>query len=217
MTLDFTAILTVWPALLRGAGMTLLLAGSVMVIATPCAMLVALGRNSRSAALRGTLGVLSWIVRGIPPLLLLLMVFFLPNDFGVSLPPFASAVAGLSLYMGFTFGEVFRAGLLSIDRGQYQAADALGLPPLRIFRRVVLPQMLPVVLPPYVSHLSSLLKNTSLATVVAVRELTSVGKSLLAVTYRPVETLLVVGVIYAAFSAVLLLAQYRLERRWGRR
>lgn len=215
--LDFSALLLVWPALLNGAAATLLLAGTVLVAATPCAVLVALARDGRHAWLRRTLAVASWVVRGIPPLLLLLIVFFLPTDYGVTLPPFASAVTGLAIYMTFTYGEVFRAGLASVDRGQYHAADALGLPPLRTFRRVVLPQVLPVVLPSFVSHTSSLLKNTSLATVVAVRELTAVGKSLLAVTYRPLETLIVVGAVYAAFSAVLLLLQHRLERRWARR
>jgi len=217
MTLDFATVLGLWPAFASGAGMTLLLTACVLVVATPLAMLVATGRNSRSRLSRTILAVLSWIVRGIPPLLILLIVFFVPADFGVNLPPFVSAITGLSLYMSFTFAEVFRAGLLSIDRGQYQAADALGLPPWRIFRRLILPQMMPAVLPPYVSHVSSLLKNTSLATVVAIRELTAVGKSLLAVTYRPLETLIVVGAIYAAFSAVLFVVQASLERRWPKR
>ena len=217
MQLDFIAVVGLCPALLRGAGLTLLLSGTVLLIATPGGMLVALGRDSRFGALRRVLGGVSWLVRGMPPLLLLLMVFFLPTDFGVNLSPFTAAVTGLSIYMGFTFGEVFRAGLASVGHGQYQAADSLGLPPARIVRRIILPQIAPVVLPSYVSHTSSLLKNTSLATVVAVRELTSVGKSLLAVTYRPLETLCVVGLIYAGFSGALLLVQHRLERRWGRR
>lgn len=217
MGFDFAAILSVWPALARGAGMTLLLTGTVLLLATPLAMLVALGRQGRSRVVQTVLALLSWIVRGIPPLLLLLIVFFLPPDYGVTLTPFVSAVTGLAIYMTFIFGEVFRAGLISIDRGQYQAADSLGLPPWRTFRRIVLPQLIPVVLPSYVSHASSLLKNTSLATVVAVRELTSVGKSLMAVTFRPLETLVAVGLVYAAFSAVLLLLQFRLERRWARR
>ena len=217
MGLDFAAVLSAWPALVRGAAMTLLLTATVLLLATPCAMLVALGRQGRSLIVRSTLGALSWITRGIPPLLLLLIVFFLPPDYGIRLTPFASAVAGLALYMMFIFGEVFRAGLISIDRGQYQAADALGLPPWRIFRRIVLPQLIPVVLPSYVSHASSLLKNTSLATVVAVRELTSVGKSLMAVTFRPLETLVAVGLVYAGFSAVLLFLQFWLEQRWAKR
>lgn len=217
MALDFGAVLSAWPALARGAGLTLLLTGAVLVLATPCAMAVAVGRQGRWRPVNAVLAVLSWIVRGIPPLLLLLIVFFLPSDYGVTLPPFASAVTGLAIYMAFVFGEVFRAGLIAIDRGQYQAADALGLSPWRTFRRIVLPQVIPVVLPSYVSHASSLLKNTSLATVVAVQELASVGKGLMAITFRPLETLALVGLVYAGFSAVLLLLQFRLERRWARR
>jgi His/Glu/Gln/Arg/opine family amino acid ABC transporter permease subunit len=217
MNLDFATVLNLWPALARGAAMTLLLTLAVLLVATPPAMLLAMARDSRRAVLRRPVAMASWIVRGIPPILLLLIVFFVPADFGVNLPPFAAALAGLSLYMAFTFAEVFRAGLRSIDRGQHHAVAALGLPPLRSFRRLLLPQMLPAVLPPYVSHVSSLLKNTSLATVVAIRELTAVGKSLLAATYRPLETLFVVGLIYAAFSAALFVLQARLERRWPKR
>lgn len=217
MGLDFGAILSVWPALASGAGMTLLLTAAVLLLATPGGLAVAVGRQGRWRTIAAALATLSWIVRGIPPLLLLLIVFFLPPDYGVTLSPFVSAVTGLAIYMTFIFGEVFRAGLIAIDSGQYQAADALGLSPWRTLRRIVLPQVLPVVLPSYVSHASSLLKNTSLATVVAVRELTSVGKSLMAVTFRPLETLIVVGLVYAGFSAVLLLVQFRLERRWAAR
>ena len=215
MSLDFGAVLGVWPALARGAGTTLLLTGCVLAVATPAGMAVAAGR--RSGAWVGVpLAVLGWVVRGIPPILILLMVFFVPAEFGVTLPPFVSAVTGLSIYMAFTYAEVFRAGLLSIDRGQHQAADALGLPPWRVFRRIVLPQMMAAIVPPYFSHTSSLLKNTALAAVVAIRELTAVGKSLLAVTYRPLETLFVVAVVYAAFSAVLFLLQSGFERRFVR-
>jgi len=211
--LDFSAVLALWPALLAGAGMTLLLTGCVMLVATPTGLLLALGRDRGPTLLRVMLATLSWLVRGLPPLLLLLLVFFIPSDFGVNLPPFAAAVSGLGLYMAFTYAEVFRAGLAAVPPGPVQAAHALGLSPPRILWRIVLPQMRAAVLPPYMSHTSSLLKNTALATVVAVRELTSVGKSLFAVTYRPLETLFVIGLIYAAFSVLLFLAQSRLERR----
>ena len=95
MALDFGAVLSAWPALARGAGLTLLLTGAVLVLATPCAMAVAVGRQGRWRPVNAVLAVLSWIVRGIPPLLLLLIVFFLPPDYGVTLPPFASFVGSL--------------------------------------------------------------------------------------------------------------------------
>jgi His/Glu/Gln/Arg/opine family amino acid ABC transporter permease subunit len=210
---DFSTVLALWPALLAGAGMTLLLTGCVMVVATPPALLLALGRDRGPSVLRGSIAVLSWLVRGLPPLLLLLLVFFIPSDFGVNLPPFTAAISGLGVYMAFTYSEVFRAGFASVPPGPVQAAHALGLSPVRILWRIVLPQMRVSVVPPYMSHTSSLLKNTALTTVVAVRELTSVGKSLFAVTYRPLETLFVIGLIYAGFSAALFLLQSRLERR----
>jgi His/Glu/Gln/Arg/opine family amino acid ABC transporter permease subunit len=215
--MDFTAVFAAWPVLLSGTLMTLGLTGAVLLVATPAGFLFALARNSRHVWLQRTMAVASWLVRGIPPLLLLLIVFFVPGQFGVNMPSFLSALVGMGLYMAFYFAEIFRGGLASVGRGQFQAAESLGLSPLRTFGRIILPQMLPAVLPSYISHASSLLKNTALASAVAVRELTGVAKSLFAVTYRPLETLIVVAAIYALISALLFLVQFALERRWARR
>lgn len=217
MQLDFSTVFAVWPALLSGTLMTLALTGAVLLISTPLGFAYALARNSRSIVLGIVMAVVSWLIRGIPPLLLLLIVFFVPGQFGLNMPSFLSALIGMSLYMSCYFGEVFRGGLASIDRGQYQAADALGLATGRTFRRIIVPQMLPAILPSYVSHASSLLKNTALASAVAVRELTGVAKGLFSVTYRPLETLLVVALIYAVISGAMFALQFGLEHRWAGR
>lgn len=213
--MDFSSVLLIWPALLKGTLMTLALTGSVLAISTPAGLAIALARNVRSLPLQVLMVVVSAVIRGIPPLLLLLIVFFVPGQFGLNIPSFLSALIGMSLYMSFYFAEIFRGALLSIDHGQYEAADVLGLSPLRKFRRIVLPQMLPVALPSYVSHASALLKNTALASAVAVPELTGVAKGLFAVTFRPLETLLVVGAIYAVLSGLMFLVQFAFERRWA--
>ncbi len=209
--LSFGPVFAAWPALLRGAGMTLLLTVTIVAAATPCGVAVAVGRDRGPAAARVVLGFLSWIVRGLPPLLILMIVFFMPPDYGIELPPFAAAVTGLGLYMTFIYAEVFRAGFAAVPPGTVEAARALGLRRVPILWRVVLPQALRAVLAPFVSHTASLLKNTVLATVVGVREVTSVGKSLFAITFRPLEVLLLVALFFAAVSAVMFAAQARLE------
>ena len=212
MNLDFGIILIVWPALLRGTVVAIELTLAVLVAATPLAVLVALGRDLSIPAVRLPLAILSAVLRGIPPLLVLFIVFFGLPPLGIPLEPFPSAVLAMTLYMAFYFGEVFRGGLVSIPPGQWQAADALGLPRRRTVVRIILPQTLPAVLPPYISHATEVLKGTALATAVAVPELTSAARQVFVVTYRPFEILIVAAIIYAILDGLLLSVQFAGER-----
>jgi His/Glu/Gln/Arg/opine family amino acid ABC transporter permease subunit len=218
MPLDFSSVIKAWPVLAQGTLTTLLLTASVLAVATPVGILVAIGRDSTHRLVSTPLYIASWICRGIPPLILLLIAFFIPAEFGLALPPFAAAVLGLALYLAFYFGEIFRGGLASISPSQRHAADALGLSPFHVLRRITLPQILPAIMPSYVSQSSSLLKASALASAVSVRELTSAGKGLYSVTFQPLETLLVVAAIYALFSALMFALQKFVENRFaGRR
>lgn len=214
--MQFGVLLTVWPALLRGTIVTVELTGAVLLLATPLGILVAELRNIRQPAVRTALAVASWAFRGIPPLLILFFVFFGLPQFGVTLPPFPSAVIGMTAYMAFYFAEAFRAGYESIPAGQWRAAEALGLSNARTLFRVILPQTVPATLPSFMSHATDLLKGTTLAAAVAVPELTAAAKQVFVVTYRPIEILVAAGVIYAVLDAVLLVLQ-ALGEGWARR
>ncbi|MDQ0390486.1 amino acid ABC transporter permease [Labrys monachus] len=216
MALHFDILLTVWPALLRGTLVTVELTVAVLVLATPLGVVVAELRNIRQPAIHAALAVVSWIFRGIPPLLILFFVFFGLPFLGVTLQPFPSAVIGMTLYMAFYFAEVFRAGYESVPAGQWRAAEALGLSRARTIIRIILPQTLPAVLPSFISHSTDLLKGTALAAAVAVPELTNAAKQVFVVTYRPFEVLLAAGAIYAVLDSVLLVLQSYGER-WSRR
>lgn len=216
MSLDFGIILVVWPALLRGTLVTIELTLAVLVASTPLAVLVALGRDLGGRAIALPLAVLSAMLRGVPPLLVLFIVFFGLPPLRIRLEPFPSAVVAMTLYMTFYFGEVFRAGLASIPKGQWQAADALGLGRVHILCRIILPQTVPAALPPYISHATEVLKGTALATAVAVPELTAAAKQVFVVTYRPFEILIVAAVIYGILDAILLSVQV-VGERWARR
>lgn len=217
MKLDFSILTVVWPALLNGALVTIALTLAVLAIATPLGVLVALGRGARSTALRSALAAASWVLRGVPPLLILFFAFFALPVVGVKLPPLPSAIIAMSAYMAFYFGEVFRSGLLSVPAGQWRAAEALGLPPGHTLVRIVLPQTLPAALPPYISHATEVLKGTALAAAVAVPELTSAAKQVFVVTYRPFEILIAAAAIYAVLDSALLLLQWQGERWAARR
>ncbi|WP_201833204.1 ABC transporter permease subunit [Microvirga zambiensis] len=217
MTLDFSILGTVWPALLRGTLVTVELTAAVLAVATPGGILVALLRGAPSRTLRTILATLSWICRGVPPLLLLFFVFFGLPVIGIKLPPLPSAVIAMSLYMSFYFGEVFRAGLNSVPAGQWKAAEALGLSPARTLIRIILPQTIPAALPPYISHATEILKGTALAAAVSVPELTSAAKQVFVVTFRPFEILIAAAAIYAILDSLLLVLQIYGERWAARR
>lgn len=214
MELDFSGVPTVWPALLRGTLVTIELTVAVILIATPLGVIVALLRGSPSRGIRAAILTLSWIFRGVPPLLILFFAFFVLPFLGLRLDPLPSAIVAMSSYMAFYFAEAFVAGLNSVPAGQWQAARALGLPPARILVRIVLPQTIPAALPPYISHTTEILKGTALAAAVAVPELSSAAKRVFVVTYRPLEILIVAAAIYAVLDALLLLPQF-LGERWA--
>lgn len=217
MSLDFSILGTVWPALLSGTLVTLRLTVTVLVLATPLGVLVALGRRSRHVWLAQGLAAASWVFRGVPPLLILFVAFFGLPYLGVKLSPLPSAVVGMTAYMAFYFGEIFRSGLESVPAGQWRAAAALGLSPARTLLRVILPQTIPAALPSYISHATEVLKGTALAAAVAVPELTSAAKQVFVVTYRPFEILLAAAAIYALLDALLIGLQIAGERWASRR
>ncbi|MGH2339882.1 amino acid ABC transporter permease [Segnochrobactraceae bacterium EtOH-i3] len=216
MALDFSILAVVWPALLRGALVTIELTVLVLLFATPAGVGVALLARSRVRGVRRAVMVASWVMRGVPPLLVLFLMFFGLPVIGYRVQPLPSAVMAMTLYMAFYFGEVFRAGLDSVPDGQWRAAKALGLSPARTLFRIILPQTIPAALPPYISHATEVLKGTALAASVAVPELTSAAKQVFVVTYRPFEILIAAAAIYALIDAVFIGVQ-ALGERWARR
>lgn len=207
MHLDFHILLVVWPALLRGTLVTVELTLVVLAAATPCGIVVALLRDTPLLWLRRAMAAISWVVRGVPPLLVLFLVFFGLPLVGPRLSPFVSAAIAMTGYMAFYFGEIFRAGIESVPEGQWRAAAALGLSPARTLFRIIMPQTIPAALPPYISHATDLLKGTALAAAVAVPELTNAAKQVFAVTYRPFEILLAAAAIYAILDTALIALQ----------
>jgi len=156
------------------------------------------------------------IFRGTPLLIQLVWIYYaLPIAIGVSFSAFFSTVLTLWLNMGAFLGEIFRAGIQSIDRGQRDAAFVLGMNYRQTMQHIVLPQAVTRMLPPIGSSMIVILKDSSLASVLAVPELTYQGTVLQASTFRPIEILTVVAVIYFILNYPLTLFVDWLERRTG--
>jgi polar amino acid transport system permease protein len=153
------------------------------------------------------------------PLLVQLVWFYyaLPVIIGVQLPANVAGGLVLALYTGAFYAEIFRGGILSIERGQWDAARSLGLRPWPVLRTVILPQAIRLMIPPFINQSVIQLKNTSLVSVIAVPDLLYQGELITAATYRPLEVYTIVAILYFAVLFPATLLAQAVERRFARR
>ncbi|MBM3484089.1 MAG: amino acid ABC transporter permease [Alphaproteobacteria bacterium] len=152
------------------------------------------------------------------PLLIQIVWFFyaLPIVINFNLPAWAAAGLGLTLYMGSFCAEIFRAGVMSIDKGQWQAARALGMTYMQLMRRIILPQATRRMVPPFVNQSVLQLKNTSLLYVVAVPDIMYVSSQITSTSYRPLEVYTFAALLYFALLYPMTQLARRLEARVDR-
>ena len=180
------------------------------------ALLVALARLSRVPVLSWLARAYISVIRGTPLLVQLFLIFYALPSLGVVIDPFPSAVIAFSLNVGGYAAETIRAAILSVPRGQWEAASTIGLGPPMTLRRVVLPQALRVSVPPLSNTFISLVKDTSLASTIMVTELLRKAQEIAAPTYEFMTLYSLAAVIYWLICLVLSSAQGRLERRLDR-
>jgi His/Glu/Gln/Arg/opine family amino acid ABC transporter permease subunit len=211
---DFDIIRRSWPILRDATWVSIELFAASLVLATILGLVLALMRMSKVAPLRWFAATYVWIFRGLPALVILFFAFFwLGNSLGLT--PFQSAILGLSASSGAYKAEIIRAGLLAVDRGQYEASEALGFTKAHYMRRIIIPQGIRVMVPNYVSNSTLLFKSTSLATVIGLNELTGRARQLANSTFQPIEILAAAGVIYLAITSLMTLSQGFIERRFA--
>jgi His/Glu/Gln/Arg/opine family amino acid ABC transporter permease subunit len=202
------------PQLLEACLETLRLTAAALVIALAGGAVVTLGRLAPSGVLRRVATAYVEVARGLPALVILFLIYFgLPAVApGLELDSFAAAAVGLGLQGAAVVGEIFRAGLLAIDRGQREAALTLGLTPARALLDVLVPQAARVVLPPVGNYAIGLLKDTSIASIIAAPDLMLRAKDLASSSFMPMQLYVLAAILYFAMSYPLSLAVRRLER-----
>jgi polar amino acid transport system permease protein len=200
--------------LLQGLRMTIIISLVSMVLASIIGLIAALMRLSRIAILERISILYVDFFRSVPAMVVLIWFYYcLPILTGIDLPAVLSAVVGLSLYMGSYMAEIYRGGIMSIEKGQREAAAALGMTGAQAMRRIILPQAVVRMLPPMGSSFISLVKESSLASVVAVAELMRRGHALTAFTFRSSEVFTVVAVLYFVVTYPLAIFVNSLHRR----
>ncbi|OLZ72642.1 amino acid ABC transporter permease [Streptomyces sp. IMTB 2501] len=211
-------------AILRGLWLTLWLTAVVMVLGFALGTLLAAFRLSANPVLRAVSWGYVWLFRSIPILVQLLLWFNIgalyPQVLGVKtvnlLTPVAVAVVGLTLHEAAFAAEVVRAGILSVDRGQIEAAQALGLSRSRRWWRIVLPQAMRAIVPPAGNMLIGTLKGTSIVSVIAVDDLLFSTQLIYHRTYQVIPLLMVATLWYAVVTSLLGLGQHYVEKYYAR-
>ncbi|EGX59778.1 putative amino acid ABC transporter permease [Streptomyces zinciresistens K42] len=205
-----------FPQLLEAMGITLLLGVVSFVLGCALGLPLALARISGYRLLRGVAIAYVSVFRGTPLLIQIMLVYYGLPQLGVMIEPVPSAILALTLYAAAYLSENFRAGVIAVDRGQWEAAQSMGMPYGRLLRRIVAPQAVRVALPPIGSRFIALMKDTSLASVVTVVELTRAAESIGSSTFRYMEAFAVAGLAYWLINTLLSVGQGALERRLGR-
>ncbi len=212
--------LTEWGVLrflLIGLGQTAKAAAAGMVLAIVIGVAMALGRLARNAPVRWISGVYVEFFRAIPLLLLILFAGLALPKYGIRLSPFAGVVLALVAYNGAVLGEIFRAGILSLDRGQSEAAYALGMTYWQVMFTVLVPQAARRMVPAIVSQLVTLLKDTSLGFVISFDELLRRSEQTGEFYGNPLQAVVAAAVLYIAVNFTLSRIARRLEVRQRRR
>lgn len=207
-------VLRILPALLAGLDTTLSVFFLTLVLSIPLGILVALARLSNIKPLVAVVKFYIWVMRGTPLLLQIVVIFFGLPIIGITFDRYPAAILAFVLNYAAYFGEIFRGGIESIDRGQYDAAKVLGFTPVKTYQRIILPQMIKIVLPSVANEVITLIKDTSLVYVVGLGELLRAGK-IASNRDASLVPLILVGIFYLALTGVLTTAFQKLEERYS--
>ncbi|MGP1407818.1 amino acid ABC transporter permease [Selenomonas sp.] len=201
--------------MLEGAQITLEIFCVTLLLSLPLGLAVALCRISNLRPLRHLMEFYIWIMRGTPLMLQLLFVYFALPMIGIRLPDIAAALLAFTLNYAAYFAEIFRAGIQSIGRGQYEAAKSLGMTYTQTMRRIIVPQMIRHVLPPVSNETINLVKDTSLIYILAMNDLLRVARTIVQREFD-MTPFFVAAVFYLAMTFVLTWGFKKLEAYYGK-
>lgn len=207
-----------WPLLMSGLGLTIQLTVIAVSIGTVIGLIASLFRLSKVKPVGWLAKAYVDFFRGTPLLVQILLIHTgLPPLLGIPpIPRMVSGIIALSLNSGAYIAEIFRAGILSIDRGQMEAARSLGMTYGQAMVNVILPQAFKRSVPPLGNEFIAMLKDSSLVSIISVQELMMTGKIIVGRSYRPFETWIVVALFYLAMTMTISQFVGYLERRLGR-
>jgi polar amino acid transport system permease protein len=211
---DFTPVVAHADLLAAGLVNTLKLSATALAFGIPLGLVLALMRLARRRSLAIPAGFVIEFFRTTPPLVQLFWFFFaLPILIHVEMTPFVAAALTFSIQSAAFFAEVFRAGIVSIERGQWEAAQAIGMDRAQALRRIVLPQAVKRMIPAFMERSIELMKTTTLVATISYADLLYEANDLAQKTFRPLEVFSTVALVYFAVIFGTSLIAHRVERR----
>jgi polar amino acid transport system permease protein len=205
------------PILLQGVWLTIVVTIGSLALSTVLGLFWALLRVSGIGVLVGLSAGLINLIRGIPIIVLLFYLYFVMPDFGIALTALQASILGLGIAYSAYQSENFRAGIEAIDRGQIEAAQSIGMGWWLTMRRVVLPQAVKIVLPPYGNIMIMMLKDSSQASTITVAELALQGKLIASSTFKNASVFTLVALMYLTMSIPLILLVRHFEKKANRK
>ncbi|MBR1329196.1 MULTISPECIES: amino acid ABC transporter permease [Bradyrhizobium] len=206
-----------FPILMNGVVLTIVVTIGSLLLSTVLGLIWAMMRVSGIKALSMISASLINVIRGIPIIVLLFYLYFVMPDLGVTLSALQAAILGLGIAYSAYQAENFRAGIEAIDKGQIEAAQSIGMGWWLTMRRVVLPQAVRIVLPPYGNVMIMMLKDSSQASTITVAELALQGKLIASSTFKNTSVFTLVALMYLTMSIPLILLVRHFEKRAGKR
>src|SRR5210317_1763135 len=215
MTFDYEAIWNNRDILIDGVFTTLLISSIAISMGIAIGLVVCLLRISKNRLLRWPAIIYIEVMRNIPLLILIFMMFYALPFYGIRFSGMTTGFVCLSLYGGAYFAEVFRGGVEAVSKGQFDASKALGLKYSFYMRRVIFPQLYSYIFPPGTNIALTMIKESSLLSMITVAELTYAAHDINGRTFTPVETFATIAIIYWLISTLFLKFSHSLQMRLG--
>ena len=200
--------------MLEGLGITLEVFIITLALSLPLGLMLALARISNCKPLSFIVETYIWLMRGTPLMLQLLFVYYALPSVGIKMSDMTAALLAFSLNYAAYFAEIFRSGIQSIERGQYEAAKCLGFSYIQTMRRIIIPQMIKRVLPPISNETITLVKDTSLIYVLAMNDLLRVARSIVQRDFD-MTPFIIAGIFYLGMTLVLTAIFKNLEKKYA--
>ncbi|MCP4630309.1 MAG: amino acid ABC transporter permease [bacterium] len=207
----YDTVFSYMPGYLQATLLVLQITVVITVLSWVIGLATALGNLLKNKYLRAPFAFYVWFIRGTPALIQIFIIYFGLNQLGLRLVAFAAGIIALAVHSGAYVSEVFRSGFLAIPKGQMESAISLGMSRFLAYRRIILPQVVRIILPPLTNHAIDDVKNTALLSTITVMEITMFTQVAVAETFKPFDFYIISAILYLILTTLLTVLSGYLE------
>ena len=200
--MDINVLKEMLPIIAKGSIITVELTVFSLIIGSILGIIVALSKLVKNKVIFTIASLYTWLFRGTPIILQLFVLYYGLPAIGIKFTPFEAAIMGLSLNSGAYMAEIIRGGILSVDKGQFEACKALGFTYFDTMRRIILPQTVRIIIPSIGNEFITLLKDTSIVSTIAMVEIMRSSQQLYASSFKPMEAFFIAGCLYLFLTTI---------------